>query len=155
MHTSQHPYLAEVPTDKFGAHLGRLIPLSDLDVEEILHEQRLSQRRFGEVALSMGLCQPEHVWRAWSSQLDSHTPRVRLSKVGVDATTVKCLPHELARKFGALPLRRIDDELLVAVSHLPDEGGHQQLQTAAGQKIKLVLANESELASWLDRYYPQ
>ena len=48
---------------KIGDLLKRLVPLSAHDVDEILHEQRHSQQRFGETAIAMGLCRPEHVWR--------------------------------------------------------------------------------------------
>jgi len=154
MNSSSSTHFAEIPADKFGTHLGKLIPLSDHDVEEILHEQRLSQRRFGEVALSMGLCQPEHVWRAWANQLDSHTPRVRLSKVGVDSTAVKSLPASVAKKLNALPVRCVDDHLLIAVAALPDESGVRLLEESAGRKVRLVLAAEPELSQWMTRYYP-
>jgi len=144
-----------VPSDKFGLLLGRLIPLSEHDVEEILQEQRSSNRRFGDVALSLGLCQPEHIWRVWMSQLDSHTPRVRLEKVGVDATAAKYLTGEQARDLRAIPVRCVDEQLLVAVSHTPDSAGLERLEKATGRKVKLVIAAESELSQWIERYYPK
>ena len=36
------------------------------------------KHRFGEIALSWGLCAPEHVWQAWCDQLLSQVQKVDL-----------------------------------------------------------------------------
>src|SRR2546423_848682 len=56
-------------TLRFGEILGRLVNLSGHDVNEILEEQNATHQRFGEIALSWGLCAPEDVWQAWCDQL--------------------------------------------------------------------------------------
>ncbi len=56
---------------RFGELLSRFVNLSAHDVSEILEDQSSSRRRFGEIALAFGLCQPQHVWKAWWCRLSA------------------------------------------------------------------------------------
>ncbi|MBV8780792.1 MAG: hypothetical protein JO353_05280, partial [Phycisphaerae bacterium] len=104
--------------DRIGDILSRIIPLSGHDIEEILQEQRSSHRRFGDIALAMGLCQPADVWRAWSGQLDCPEGGVRhidLDAVGIDSQAIEFMSAIDARRWTAIPVRVFGDELVVAV----------------------------------------
>src|ERR1035441_5376534 len=101
---------------RFGEFLGCLVHLSHHDVDEILEEQSSTKHRFGEIALSWGLCAPEHVWQAWCDQLLSQIQKVDLEKLGVDSQATALIPGELARRLGAIPIRCLGQQLIVAVS---------------------------------------
>jgi hypothetical protein len=84
-------------TKRIGEILSQLVPLSGHDVEEILHEQTVSKTRksFGDIALSMGLCRPEHVTRAWCKQLIDGPPRkIDLDRTGVDTQALSHISPE-------------------------------------------------------------
>src|SRR4051812_15758645 len=82
---------------RIGELLSRIVPLSGHDVEEILQDQAGTNRKFGEIALAWGLCQPQHVWKAWCRQLASAgTEQVDLKLVGIDAQAAASIPAELA-----------------------------------------------------------
>src|SRR4051812_748627 len=100
---------------RIGQLLSTLVPMSDQDVEEILEEQNLSRRRFGEIAVEWGLCEPGHVWKAWARQDDNPLMRVDLEKIGVDAQAISELSRDDALKFGAIPIRTFEELLVVAV----------------------------------------
>src|SRR4051812_44877540 len=80
--------------NRIGEILSQMVSLSHHDIDEILVEQRSTPRRFGEIAISMGLCQAEHVWKAISGQ-SSETPMfVDLDAFGVDTqATVHVSPQ--------------------------------------------------------------
>ena len=101
---------------RIGELLSELVELSGHDVEEILHEQQTTQRRFGEIALSWGLCQPEHVWSAWSRQVGNGTDvqRVDLDRDGIDAQAVALLHANVARAFRVIPIRADAQEVVLA-----------------------------------------
>jgi hypothetical protein len=139
---------------RIGELLSRIIPLTDHDVEEILHEQSATNQKFGDIALSLGLCKPEHVLRAWMHQLEHRTERVSIDLVGVDAQALVHLTRQTALQHLALPLRAIENEVLVAVAHVPTVGGLASLEACAGRRVKLVLADEAELLTAIDKYYP-
>jgi hypothetical protein len=138
---------------RIGELLSRIIPLSDHDVEEILNEQSASNRRFGDIALSMGLCKPEHILKAWLNQLETQMQRIDLARVGVDVQATMFLPVDQARELLALPVRQLDNELLVAVAHVTDPAIATKLEQLTGKRVKLVLVEEDALRNAIERYY--
>src|SRR4051812_42063694 len=98
----------------FGECLGKVVRLSGHDVSEIMEHQAATRRKFGEIALAWGLCRPQHVWQAWWEQLSHATPRVDLTKIGVDAQAASHVPADLAAQFRIIPLRRFREQLVVA-----------------------------------------
>lgn len=139
---------------RIGELLSRIIPLSQHDVEEILNEQSNTNRRFGDIALAMGLCRPEHVWKAWLRQLESRTDRVSLDQVGVDTQALGRLPGALARSLRALPLRCLDGEMLLAVATIPLPEHLELIESTTGTRVRIVLTDANQLESAIDRYYP-
>ena len=63
---------------RIGELLGQMGKLSGHDIDEILQEQSATGHRFGDIALTWGLVQPEHIWTAWCSQLQGKTDPVDL-----------------------------------------------------------------------------
>src|SRR5438552_3699632 len=100
---------------RFGELLGKLVKLSQHDVEEILEDQTATHRRFGDIALSWGLCEPEHVWQAWSDQLLTQVQQVDLEKLGVDSQAAGMIQREVALKLCAIPIRCLGHHLIIAV----------------------------------------
>ena len=139
---------------KFGEMLKRLVPLSPHDVDEILHEQRISNLRFGETAISMGLCRPEHVWRAWCGQSQEEIEHVDLHEVGIDTQATFLLPREVAMRFGVIPLRVSEGALVVATSDVCFEEASVGLPPLLDLKLKFVLAPQHQIQEALAHYYP-
>jgi hypothetical protein len=139
---------------RFGELLSRLVPLSGHDVEEILQEQTANRRKFGDIALSWGLCKPEHVWDAWAQQTAQAHELVDLEKVGVDAQAAALLPAEVARKLNMIPVRAASDIVLVATCDASPEHANESLTELLRRRVKFVHADEEELRRVIDRYYP-
>lgn len=138
-----------------GELLKRVAGLNGLDVDEILHEQDATRKRFGEIALSWGLCQPEHIWEAWSHQLrGDRRQHVCLSETGVDAQAVAQLPETLARRFQVIPIRHYEQRLIAAVSEESAERARAEMPALLGRRIDFVLADAGEIERALDEYYP-
>jgi hypothetical protein len=138
----------------FGQILGRHVSLDDHDIEEILHEQKVASRRFGEVALMLGLVSSEHVLRAWIDQLADGPRRVDLAEIGVDAQYLSSLPAALVRAHNVLPVRGVDEFLIIAAARpLSDETLHA-LTAATGKTLRIALVDESQLQQAIARYLP-
>lgn len=137
---------------RIGELLRKMVPLSRHDVEEILHEQSANPRRFGDIALDWGLCQPEHVWRAWVQQAnDSDT--VDLEKIGVDSSAAAMLPADIARAQHVIPLRVAGDAMLLATANGADAHA-SELAALLHRKVIFVRAKPDQLARMIERYYP-
>jgi hypothetical protein len=140
---------------RMGQLLSEIGKLSPHDVDEILAEQRHTRQRFGAVAVSLGFCQPEHVWAAWCAQLSvDRVDVVDLVEIGIDAQAVECLPRELALGLRAMPVRVFETHLIVAVSDPERTGGVVALARRIDMQIKCVLATEAQVEKALAEYYP-
>ncbi len=139
---------------RIGQLLSSLVPLSDQDVEEVLEEQNLSRRRFGDIAVEWGLCTPGHVWKAWATQDDNPPLRVDLDKMGVDAQATADLPRDLALRCGAIPIRVFEDLLVIAVKNADSQAIlEQHVQSRRGRRIAIVLAADEQIDAAILRYY--
>ena len=137
---------------RIGELLRKMVPLSRHDVEEILHEQMANPRRFGDIALDWGLCQPEHVWRAWVQQAHG-SDTVDLEKIGVDARAAAMLPADVARAHQVIQLRVAGDAMLMATAN--GAGDHaQDLSVLVHRKVIFVRAEAAQVEGMIKRYYP-
>ncbi|HTL29386.1 MAG TPA: hypothetical protein VL282_09195 [Tepidisphaeraceae bacterium] len=138
---------------RIGELLRKLVPLSAHDVDEVLQEQRGTPHRFGEVAISLGLCRPEHVWKAWAAQTTDTVERIDLKDVGIDAQAAAILPHDVATRFGVIALRTSPGLVVVATSDVCFEEASIALPTIIKRKIKFVLADAKQIQEAVDFYY--
>jgi len=140
---------------RFGEILSNLVPLSGHDIEEILSEQSGTRRRFGDIALSMGLCRPEHIWKATSAQLDAGPRHVDLDAFGIDAQALEHLPAKTARALGVVPLRVTGETLVVAAHADSLVTAGEVLPVILSQNIKFVIAERAQVEQALATYYPK
>src|SRR5690606_22588994 len=138
---------------RIGELLRGMVPLTDHDVEEILHEQKGTGKRFGEIALSWGLCEPEHVWRAWCSQTGDRLERVHLDRVGVDSQATSVLSREEALRNRAIPVRVFEHLIVVAISDTAEQETLRNELEQPDLEIKFVLADPIEIDWAIETYY--
>ncbi len=138
---------------RMGEVLSEIVSLSTHDVCEILEQQSATRQRFGQIALSWGLCRPDDVWEAWRRQVIGRTPRVELRRTGVDAQATSYLPGSLAVRLGALPIRVVGHQLIVAASDASLAHAAELLPRRAPVPVSFVLADAADLDAHLQRYY--
>jgi type IV pilus assembly protein PilB len=138
---------------RFGARLSQVVPLSGLDIEEILSEQGSTGKRFGDIAIELGLCTPEHVWRAWSSQLAESPQRINLDSFAIDAQAASQLPAAFAMRYHIIPLRVLGDELVIAIDEAAYPEGAREIMAILRRPVQFVLASHPQIARALRRYY--
>lgn len=142
-----------IQNEKIGQILGKLVPITDQDVEEILCQQAVTGQRFGEIAISWGLCNSEHVLRAWADQTANRHERVDLNYIGVDAQAVPALPRELAVYFHAIPIRILSDLLVVAVADESSVPTLREFLRRVRPELRFVLADQAAVEEAVSAYY--
>lgn len=140
---------------RIGEFLSRLVPLSLHDVEEILSEQRTTNSRFGEVALALGLCRPEHVWRAWIEQLAQSPQHIDLNVFGIDIQAATHIPADVARELRVIPVRAFGDEIVVAVEPAAVQGAASALAAIVNKRTTFASADAAQIARAIDICYPR
>jgi len=142
--------------DRIGEILSRIIPLSSHDIEEILHEQRYTHRPFGDIALAMGLCQPQDVWQAWSGQLDGtdgNPRKIDLDSIGIDSQAIEFVSRDDAKRWTAIPVRVFGDELVIAVDPANSPQSRSAIRVRRGLRVKFVLADRRQIEQAIEIYY--
>src|SRR5678816_1337210 len=84
---------------QIGQVLSQMGKLSSIDIDEILEQQAVSHQRFGEIAVSWGLCEPVDLCEAWCVQFSEGVEPADLAGGAVDSRLVLSLPARLARQL--------------------------------------------------------
>jgi hypothetical protein len=142
-----------MPAELIGNKLRQIARLTDLDVEEILQEQAYRPRRFGEVAISLGMCTPTDVWKAWFQQIDHRAPYVNLAEFGVDSQATTLVPREVAVEYRMVPLRIMGNQVVAAIADgtaiPPDEAVSDRLD----MEIRFVRADPRQVDAAIAEHY--
>jgi hypothetical protein len=138
-----------------GEVLSRMGKLSSIDIDEILEQQAVSHQRFGEIAVSWGLCEPVDLCEAWCVQFTEGVEGIDLTHGGLDARLILSLPAELARQLHIVPLVSIADQMVVASSQPVDGEQWMAILEATGKDVRFVLAEPDAIEAALDVYYPR
>ncbi|HEX8339960.1 MAG TPA: hypothetical protein VF624_03535 [Tepidisphaeraceae bacterium] len=138
---------------RIGQILSRLVPLSDHDVEEILHEQKSSRLRFGEAALALGFARPGDVWSAWCEQRACDGGEVDLDAIGVDAQATRCVTPAAAWRHRAVAVRVSGLSVVVASDRVLDENERASVAAATSLRVVFVQAAPHQIDTALRRYY--
>ena len=138
-----------------GQVLSRMGKLSSIDVDEILEQQATSRQRFGEIAVSWGLCEPVDLCDAWCVQFSEGAEASDLTGGALDAKLILSLPPELARQLQIVPLVSIADQMVVAAAQPVDGDQWMAILEATGMDVRFVLAEPEAIEAALDVYYPR
>lgn len=138
-----------------GQVLSRMGKLSSIDIDEILEQQAVSHQRFGEIAVSWGLCEPVDLCEAWCVQFSEDVEAVDLTPGHLDAKLILSLPAQLARQLHIVPLVSIADQMVVAAAQPVDGDQWIAILEATGMDVRFVLAEPEAIAAALDVYYPR
>jgi hypothetical protein len=99
---------------------------------------------------------PEHILSVLSREYG--IPTINLDRfVLEDPTPLKLIPVEEARKHRIVALSLSESQLAVAIGNLSDQAAMSAIEILAfqtGLDVVLVLALESQIRAWIDRYYP-
>lgn len=138
---------------RFGARLSQVVPLTGLDIEEILSEQSSTGKRFGDIAIELGLCTPEHVWKAWSNQLAESPQRIDLDRFAIDTQAVNVLPADFAARYHVIPIRMLGEELVLAIDEAAYPDGAREILAILQRPVRFVLATHQQIGRALRRYF--
>jgi hypothetical protein len=124
-------------------------------LEAALEKQGSEGGRLGRILIAMGALDEEMLVRTVARQLDM--PVAWLRGKQVKAEVLAMLPAHIARRHRCLPVmvdRKGPETLLVAMEDPSDAAALDDIASAAGRPVRVVLASPSELEDALARHYP-
>jgi hypothetical protein len=113
-------------------------------LELALIEQEQLRWRLGEILVSFGWVSSEAIAHALAKQYGFEFIDLRTARIDPLAPTL--LDQDVAERYQALPVRFLDDELLlVAIADPSDVGACDELRELLGMPIRLAVADTAAL----------
>ncbi len=123
-------------------------------IEAILQAQVENGRPFGELAETMFGVDPNEVALAWQQQYLAHQTQIDLEDQTIDPSVVGMIDRRRAWQFGLVPLRREDDQLVVATTA-------QRLRRSVvfawryfAEPVFVVVCETQQMNRHLETHYP-
>src|SRR5881275_949094 len=135
--------------------------LGDLLVKEkIITPEQLQQAtkvqketscRLGSALVKLNFLSDEDVTNFLSRQYG--VPAINLSYFEIDASVVKLIPYETAKRYQILPLSRVGASLTIAMVDPTNVFAMDDIKFMTGFNIEPVVASESSILTGIDKSY--
>ena len=121
-------------------------------VKQAFEEQTLTGNRLGEIVVDHGWVSSTDLARALAEQ--AGLEYVDLSETEPDPAAAVLLQKDLAFRYQAVPVRFVDEDLLlVAVADPSDVGRADDLRLALGHNVRLVVSDPGDLERTIKKLY--
>ncbi len=142
----------EVPTKpRLGDLLLERNLVTQSKLAEALLQQEVSGKRLGSLLVDLGAIDEFDFARVLAEQLD--LPLADLRQEAPEDDAISLLPETIARSYTAIPVRRTDAGLAVAMADPTDAEAIERIREAAGLDIVTLLAPPSDIRRAIDRAY--
>ena len=120
-------------------------------LEEALEIQSKTGEKLGKVLKDMGAVSKQELLEILGLQLD--IPQINLHKYIIDPAAVKSIPESLAKRLKAVPVKKEEDYLVVAMSNPLDIFAIDDIRLTTGLNVKPRLAAEEDIIHIINQYY--
>ena len=114
--------------------------------------QNETGEKFGAILLRLGHINEESIATMMSRQLQ--IPLIRVEEEEIDEEVARSVKREMAEKALAIPMRRSQYGVLVAMADPLDMESINRLEAHFGENVDPLVAIESEILRVIDRVYP-
>ena len=120
-------------------------------LEQAMKVQKETNCRLGSALVKLGFLTDEDVTNFLSRQYG--VPAINLSYFEIDASVVKLIPFETAKRYQILPLSRVGASLTIAMVDPTNVFAMDDIKFMTGFNIEPVVASESSIVEGIDRAY--
>ena len=135
---------------RLGDILREMKVVSDEQIEQAAASQKETGKRLGEALLDLGFVDELDLVKALGRNLG--VPYIDLTATPVDPEVADVLPERLARRYGAVPVKFLDDQiLLVAMVDPSNVFAIDDLRIMTGYEVQPAIASAKEVFSTIAR----
>ena len=135
--------------------LGDLLVKEKIITQEQLQQATKNQKennsRLGAALVKLGFLTEEDFTNFLSRQYG--VPAINLAYFEIDASVVKLIPHETAKRYQILPLSRVGASLTIAMVDPTNVFAMDDIKFMTGFNIEPVVASESSIFEGIDKAY--
>jgi len=147
--TSRKPHKKLQPIGEILVSKG-LITREQLN--DVLEKQKKTPKRLGEILVEDGILTQDQLNRALAERLG--VEHIGLAEYEVDSLAANMIPEKLARRYGAIPVKFLDENtLLVAMVDPTNVFAIDDLRMMTGYDIKPAIASAEEVFSQISKIH--
>jgi type IV pilus assembly protein PilB len=120
-------------------------------LDQAVKMQKEAGTRLGAALVKLGFLSDEDVTNFLSRQYG--VPAINLSFFEIDASVVKLIPHETARRYQILPLSRVGASLTIAMVDPTNVFAMDDIKFMTGFNIEPVVASETAIMEGIEKAY--
>ena len=120
-------------------------------LEEALKIQKNTEKRIGEILIDLGIVTQDEINWVLGKQLN--LPYVQVNVDNIDIQLSKNISENVLRKFKAIPIIVLNDELVVAMADPTDEEAIEMIKEVTKKKLKFVLASFENIDETIHRIF--
>ncbi len=116
-----------------------------------INEQKLTNRKIGEIIVEKGWLSNEDIVEALEFQLGY--PRVDLNKYKINSNVVTIIPETIVRKYKLIAIDKRDNTLVVAMVDPLNIFAIDDVKLFTKMNVEPVLASKEDILKIIDKYY--
>ena len=120
-------------------------------LQEALNYQRQHGGKLGANLVKLDFVKDEEITALLSKQYG--VPSIAINQFEIDATVIKLIPGETARKYQIVPLSRSGATLTIAMTDPTNVFAMDDVKFMTGYNVEPVVASESALVDAIELYY--
>lgn len=125
--------------------------ITTLQLENALAVQKTSNRKLGKILIELKYVTEEQIAISLSKLLQ--VQYLKLKNYNIDVEVVNLLSEYQARKFKAIPIKKNNQIIELAMSDPLDLMAYDELQKILKKEIKVICITEEDLFFAIDKYY--
>ena len=136
---------------KLGKILVHYKIITPEQLEEGLEIQKNREKRIGEILIDLGRVTQDEINWVLGKQLD--LPYVQVNIGSIDIQLSKNISEDTLRKFKAIPIMELNDELVIAMADPTDEEAIEAIKEITKRKLKYVLASFKNIDETINQIF--
>src|SRR5215203_3797390 len=125
--------------------------ISAEQLQEALSYQRTNGGKLGANLVTLGFVKDDEITSLLSKQYG--VPSIALAQFDIEASVIKLVPAETARKYQIVPLSRAGATLTIAMTDPTNVFAMDDVKFMTGYNVEPVVASETAVVDSIDKYY--
>src|SRR5215208_2027172 len=138
-----------------SVRLGELLTKASLitqdQLKEALRVQKDTGGKLGETLIKLGFVSEEDITECLSQQFG--VPSINLAHFEIDASVIKLIPADVARKYNILPVNKTGATITIAMADPTNVFAMDDIKFMTGYNVEPVVASELGIKAAIDNYY--
>ncbi len=120
-------------------------------LEEGLKIKKTKEKRIGEILIDLGRVTQDEINWVLGKQLN--LPYVQVNIGNIDIQLSKNISEDTLKKYKAIPIMELNDELVVAMADPTDEEAIEMIKEITKRKLKYVLASFKNIDETINQIF--